>query len=101
MWAQLIKATIKPGREDEVRQIYDEYDRQIDAGTGWVRSLSLVNRNNPREMYGLVMFESEDKAREYEQSGQQSEMTTRLGDCMDGPPDFIDFDDVVEYTPSG
>jgi len=99
MWAQLIKATIKPGREGEVRQIYDEYDRQIDAGTGWVRSFSLINRNNRREMYGLVMFESEEKAREYERSGQQSEMTARLGECMEGAPTFVDFDDVVEYAP--
>ncbi|MDQ6673787.1 MAG: antibiotic biosynthesis monooxygenase [Chloroflexota bacterium] len=99
MWAQLVKARIKPGSEDQLRQTYEELARRGPQGSGWIRSFSLRNQNDPHEMYSLVIFESEAKAREYERSPQQAELVGRLREFMEGPPDYVDFDVLAEYSP--
>src|SRR5579872_6858554 len=99
MWVQLVKARIKAGTEDELQQLYAEASRRTGRDTGWVRSISLRSSKDPQQTYGLVIFESEAKAREYERSPEQAELTGKLGQLMDGPPEFLDFDEVVEYAP--
>ncbi|HZU13984.1 MAG TPA: antibiotic biosynthesis monooxygenase [Chloroflexota bacterium] len=99
MWAQLIKAQIKPGKAHELDELYREVDSRMSRDSGWVRSLSLRNSKNGQELYAVVVFDSQEKARAYEQSPEQAELTSRLGDLMDGPPEFVDFDEVTEYAP--
>jgi hypothetical protein len=57
MWAQLVKARIKAGREEDLRQVYEEANRSIGRDSGWVRSFSLRNQRDHQEMYGLAIFE--------------------------------------------
>lgn len=99
MWAQLLKFQVKSGKADELDEIYQEVDAQTGPETGWVRSYNLQNRKNPGEVYALVIFESEEKAREYEQSPEQAKLTSRTGELMVGAPEFVDFDLVAEYAP--
>jgi heme-degrading monooxygenase HmoA len=99
MWAQLLKFQVKPGSADEMERIYREVDAQTGPETGWGRSYSLRNRKNPDEVYALVIFESEAKAREYEHSPEQAKLTSRTGELMVGTPEFVDFDLVTEYAP--
>ena len=99
MWAQLVKARVKVGREEELRRLYQEASSTSSPDSGWVRSLSLRNQNDPQEIYGVIIFESEARAREYERSSEQAELTGHLGDLMDGTPEFVDFDSVEEYAP--
>ena len=65
MWAQLIKMRVKPGKD------IAELNKQIQAaeqpGSGLVRSLMMHDQKDPSQVYGLVVFESEEKAREREQ----------------------------------
>lgn len=99
MWAQLLKFQVKPGSADELDEIYREVDAQTGPETGWVRSFSLRNSNNPDEVCALIIFESEEKAREYERSPAQAQLTGRTGELMVGTPEFADFDLVTEYAP--
>lgn len=99
MWAQLLKFRVKPGKGGELDEIYREVDAQTGPETGWVRSYSLRNQKNPDEIHALVIFESEEKAREYERSPEQAKITGRTGELMVGAPEFVDFDLVTEYAP--
>lgn len=99
MWAQLLKFQVRPGTADELDEIYQEVDAQTGPETGWVRSYSLRNRKNPDKVYALVIFDSEEKARAYEQSPEQAKLIERTGELMDGTPEFVDFDLVTEYAP--
>jgi quinol monooxygenase YgiN len=99
MWAQLIKARFKPGQEDEARRIQEEIaERERQSPTGWVRSIRLQNQNDPQEFYSLIFFESEEKARQREQSPEQQALVQRIWACMDGRPEFVDFNVVEEIS---
>ena len=101
MWAQLIKAPIKPGKADELDRLYKEIDARLSSDSGWIRSFSLRSSGNPDQMTALVLFESQEKAREYERSPEQAEVVGKLGELLAGPPEFADFDLVTEYAPAG
>ncbi len=64
MFAQLIKSRIKPGKEQDAQELPQELDADNAASTPWVAITTSVNRNDPGEYYTLVVFESEEKARE-------------------------------------
>lgn len=99
MWAQLIKSRIKPGREEELHRIQEEISARAREGdTGWLRSITLKNQRDPGEFYSLVIFESEEKARERERSPEQQEVVQRIQAFMDGPPEFVDLNVVEEYS---
>jgi hypothetical protein len=61
MWAQLITMRLKPGKDTA------ELDNQIRAaeqpGSGLVRTLVMHDQKDPGQVYALVVFESEEKAR--------------------------------------
>jgi quinol monooxygenase YgiN len=99
MWAQLVKARFKPGLEAELRTIQDEFaERERQNPSGWLRSIRLQNQHDPRESYTVVFFESEERARQREQTPGQEAMVQRLQACMEGPPEFVDFDVVEEFS---
>src|SRR5947207_7070015 len=92
MWAQLIKMRLKPGSDTA------DLDKQIRAaeqpGSGLVRTLVMHDQKDPSQVYAMVVFESEDKARAREQDPrrQESLQATRamMADIFDGPPQFTD-----------
>lgn len=99
MWAQLIKARVKAGAEDEIRQLQEEFmARGRDGSTGWVRSVVLQNQDDPQEYYNIVFFESEEKARANEGNPQQQELVSRLQSLFEGRPEFVNLIPVNEYN---
>ena len=91
MWAQLVIARLKPGKEDDMRAIEAEFESRARAGrVPWERSIVLQNENDPQEYYNLVFFESEEKARENENTPEQQELVQRFQALFDGPPRFVD-----------
>jgi heme-degrading monooxygenase HmoA len=97
MWAQLIKARVKPGKQGEVEQVQREFERRgADGSTGWVRSIGLQNQNDPDEYYNLVFFESEEKARANERNPEQQEMVQRLMNLFEGQPSYVDLIPIYE-----
>jgi heme-degrading monooxygenase HmoA len=103
MWAQLITTRLKPGKEDELPGLYEQLKAAEQPGTGLVRSTTMRDQNDPSRVYTLVVFESEEKAREREndprrQEGLQAARATMM-EIFDGPPEFVDLLIVDETAP--
>ena len=100
MWAQLIKMRLKPGNDTA------ELDKQIRAaeqpGSGLVRTLIMHDQKDPGQVYALVVFESEEKARARERDPRRQEglqvLRAMLADRLAGPPEFTDLSVVDEWT---
>jgi quinol monooxygenase YgiN len=100
MWAQLIKMRLKPGNDTA------ELDKQIRAaeqpGSGLVRTLVMHDQKDPSQVYVLVVFESEDKARAREQDPRRQESLEAARAMMAGifaaPPEFTDLRVADEWT---
>ena len=100
MWAQLIKMQLKPGNDTA------ELDKQLRAaeqpGSGLVRTLVMHDQKDPSQVYALVVFESEDKARAREQDPRRQEglqaARAMMADIFDGPPEFTDLRVMEEWT---
>ena len=100
MWAQLIKMRLKPGSDTA------ELDKQIRAaeqpGSGLVRTLVMHDQKDPSQVYTLVVFESEDKARAREQDPRRQEALQAaraiMAGIFDGPPQFTDLTVAEEWT---
>lgn len=99
MWAQFIKARIKPGQEDEARQIAREFEAQSRTeGVGPVRVVVFHNQSDPDEHYTVAFFESEAKAREAEQDPKQAELIRRYWGVYEGPPEYADLIIFFEWS---
>jgi hypothetical protein len=100
MWAQLITMRLKPGKDTA------ELDNQIRAaeqpGSGLVRTLVMHDQKDPGQVYALVVFESEEKARAREQDPRRQERLqaarAMMADIFDGPPEFTDLRVADEWT---
>src|SRR5579875_766315 len=102
MWAQLIKARLKPGKEQGLERLYQQLRAIEQPGTGLVRSTAMRDQKDPSAVYMLVVFESEEKARARErdrrrQEGLQEARAT-MAEIFEGPPEFIDLNVVAETT---
>ena len=100
MWAQLITMRLKPGKDTA------ELDNQIRAaeqpGSGLVRTLVMHDQKDPGQVYTLVVFESEEKARAREQEPRRQERLqaarAMMAEIFDGPPQFTDLTVADEWT---
>ena len=94
MWAQLIRMTVKPGRENELGAVVDRLHAAEQAESGLLRTVTMQEQGDPRNAYVLVLFESEAKARAREQDPRREEALTDLRstlvDLLDGPMEFTD-----------
>jgi len=99
MWAQLIKTQLKPGREgDDLSALTSALDAAEQPGSGLLRSTLMRDQSDPSSVYFLVVFESEERARQREQDERRSQalegVRAMMADLFVGPPDFVDL--VVE-----
>lgn len=100
MWAQLITMRLKPGKDTT------ELDNQMRAaeqpGSGLVRTLVMHDQKDPNQVYALVVFENEEKARAREQDPRRQERLqaarAMMADIFDGPPEFTDLRVAQEWT---
>jgi quinol monooxygenase YgiN len=103
MWAQLIRTRLKAGHEDDLPRLVAELQSIEQPGSGLVRSLAMRDQKNPNEVYMLVVFESEEKARAREDDPRRQEglqaARAMMADIFDGAPEFVDLTVVEEYTP--
>ena len=101
MWAQLITTRLKPGREDELPRLYQQLREAEQPDSGLVRSTAMRDQNDPSRVYMLVVFESEEKARERENDPRRQERLeaarATMAEIFDGAPEFVDML-VVEET---
>jgi hypothetical protein len=101
VWAQLIKARVKPGTD--LSAMTDVLMAAEQPDSGLVREMFMHDQNDPGSVYVLAMFESEEKARERERdprraAGQQ-DIQAFLADALAGPPEFIDLTVTTDWVP--
>ena len=94
MWAQLITTRLKPGREDDLPRLVEQLRAVEQPGSGLLRSTAMQDQHDPSRVYMLVVFESEEKAREREQDPRREEglqaARATMAEIFDGPPEFVD-----------
>jgi quinol monooxygenase YgiN len=100
MWAQLITMRLKPGREADLPRLYEALRASEQADSGLVRTTAMRDQADPSRVYHLVVFESEEKARQREQDSRREERLqearTIMADIFEGPPEFVDLTVVEE-----
>jgi heme-degrading monooxygenase HmoA len=100
MWAQLQKVSTKPEREAELLDVFEQLQAIEQADSGLSRTMVMRSQADPTVVFVLVLFDSEEKAREREQDPRRQQGLERiraaLGDLLDGPPEFFDLDVLLE-----
>ncbi len=100
MWAQLITTRLKPGKDDALSTLVEQLRVTEQPGSGLVRSLAMQDQNDPSRVFMLVVFESEEVARERESDPRRNEglevARTTMAEIFDGPPEFTDLTVVAE-----
>jgi quinol monooxygenase YgiN len=103
MWAQLISTRLKPGKDKELAELFDQLRAIEQPGSGLLRSMAFRDEHEPSHLYMLVIFESEEKARAREQDPRRqeplSEVRKTMADVFDGAPEFVDLTVVNDYAP--
>ena len=94
MWAQLISARLKPGKQGDVTKLFEQVQAAEQPGSGLLRSTFMCDQNDPSRLYMLVVFDSEEnaRAREQDQRREQGLQAARaiMAEILDGPPEFTD-----------
>ena len=100
MWAQLMKMRVADDAVDRLREAGHQWEEKVGRGTdsGWVRTFMLRSAADPNEMYELVYFESEEKARANEKTPEHLEMVSQLMELVEGSPEFVDLIPFEEST---
>ena len=100
MWAQLIKMRLKHGRD--TIEVNKQLRSAEQPGSGLVRTLMMADQKDPLQVYAVVVFESEEKARAREQDPRRQErlqpVREAMADVLDGPLEFIDLTVIEEWT---
>jgi len=103
MWAQLITTRLKPGRENDLPGLVEQLRVTEQPGSGLVRSLAMQDQKDPSRVYMLVVFESEERARERENDPRREEglkvARATMAEIFDGAPEFLDLTVVDEVAP--
>jgi heme-degrading monooxygenase HmoA len=100
MWAQLIEMRLRDGQDPS------EMIRLIRAaeqtGSGLVQSYFMRAQTDPQRVITLVVFESEQKARQRENDPRRTEQLasarSMMADLFEGPPSFTDLEVVDQWT---
>jgi len=100
MWAQLITMRLKPDKN--TAEVNDQIRAAEQPGSGLVRTLVTHDQKDPSQVYTLVVFDSEEKARAREQDPRRQERLqaarAMMADIFDGPPEFTDLTVAEEWT---
>lgn len=100
MWAQMQKVRTKSEKQGQLLEVFEQLRAIEQPDSGLLRTTVLRSRSDPTVVFALVVFESEEKAREREQDPRRQEGLERIraamGDVLDGPPEFFDLDVVLD-----
>jgi quinol monooxygenase YgiN len=100
MWAQLIQARLKPGKDAELAELIDQLKATEEPGSGLLRSTAMRDQKDPQSVYFMVVFDSEESGRAREQDSRRQERLAPARELMaqifEGPPEFTDLDVATE-----
>ncbi len=104
MWAQLIKTTLKPGTDAQLESFYDYLRDNEPADSGLLRTIAMRDQQDPSQLFTLVYFESEEKARAREQDPNRPDAAAPVqalaAEIFDGPPEFYDLQVLRNEAPA-
>ena len=96
MWAQMQRVSTNPEKEAEVLDIFEQLRAIEQEDSGLLQTLVMRSQKDPTEVFVVVVFESEEKARSRDADPQRQEPLQRIraamGDVLNGPPEFFDCD---------
>ena len=103
MWAQLISTRLKPGGEAALATVLAQLRAIEQPDSGLLRSTTMRDQSDPSRILMLVVFESEERARDREgdprrQEGLQA-LRAAMADVFEGAPEFVDLTVIDETTP--
>jgi quinol monooxygenase YgiN len=85
---------LKPGREQDLPKLFEQLRAVEQPGSGLLRSTAMRDQNDPSQVYMLILFESEEKARAREQDQVRQEglkaARATMAEIFDGTPEFVD-----------
>ena len=94
MWAQMQRVSTRPDREAELLQIFEQVRAIEQEDSGLLQTLVMRSQQSPTEMFVVVVFESEEKARAREEDPRRQEGLQRIrgamGNVLAGQPEFFD-----------
>lgn len=100
MWAQLQKVRANPDKQDELLGVFKQLQDIEQPDSGLLRTLAMRSQSDPNDVFVLVLFESEQKARERERDPRRQDalvgIRATMGGLLDGPPEFFDLDVVYD-----
>lgn len=100
MWAQLQKVSTKPERQADLLDVFEQLRSIEQPESGLLRTMLMRSQADPNVVYVLVVFDSEEQAREREQDPRRQQGLERIraamGDVLDGPPEFVDLTVLLE-----
>jgi quinol monooxygenase YgiN len=92
MWAQLIKMSVKPGHDQELANVLEQLHATEQADSGLLRSVTMRDQADPSQIYTLVLFESEERARAREGDPRRDEglanVRALMAELFEGPAEF-------------
>jgi heme-degrading monooxygenase HmoA len=100
MWAQLIEMRLGDGQDpSEMIRLIRTAEQ---TGSGLVQSYFMRDQADPQRVITLVVFESEQKARQRENDPRRTEQLasarSMMADLFEGPPSFTDLEVVDQWT---
>jgi hypothetical protein len=102
MWGQLISMRLKEGAQGEITGLMDALDAAEQPGSGLLRSITMTEQNDPRQVHVLVVFESEENARTREDDPRRQEalvpVRQKMAEIFESPPSFADLTVVVDRS---
>jgi heme-degrading monooxygenase HmoA len=107
MWAQLISSRVKAGVDTKtvvprLRLAQQGLRAAEQPGSGLIRTLVMQDQDDPRRVFTLVVFESEEKARARERDPRRDEALqparAAMTELFAGPPEFTNLTVVDEWA---
>jgi heme-degrading monooxygenase HmoA len=99
MWAQVQRVKTSPESDAEVLEVFDQLRAIEQEDSGLLQTLVLRSQADPADVFVVVVFESEEKARAREVDPRRQEPLERIrgamGNLLDGAPEFFDCDVLV------
>lgn len=99
MWAQMQRVSTDPDKQEQVLEIFEQLRAIEQEDSGLLQTLVLRSQADPTEVFVVVVFESEEKARTRDKDPRRQEPLQRIraamGDVLNGPPEVFDCDVVL------
>jgi len=103
MWAQLITMRLKPDKHEALPELMQQLRATEQPGSGLLQSITMQDQHDPTRVFTLVVFDSEQSARERENDPRRAaglqQVRATMADMFDGPPEFVDLVVVNDLAP--